>query len=1292
MRLQRLELLGFKSFADRTLMDFGSHTLTGIVGPNGCGKSNVVDAVRWVLGETRPTSLRGSGMTDVIFKGSASRPPMSVAEVTLILTNDGVLEGRGSEVSITRRLFKSGEGEYLIDGQRVRRKDVRDMLFDTGLGSRGYSVLEQGRIDAVLSANPVERRKIFEEAAGISRYRQRRHEAELRLGRVEQDATRLEDVMRELRTRVRSLKIQAGKAERYVIARTEWTEQRSRLAKQQLFDLTRELAELTPLLARLEEDLEGMRARRTECEQTVTLQEDERASVVAELERVSSDAARVAGEIRALDERKTQLALRVASWEASAGEESERAEVLGAELVERRAELESITAQREELEHAFEAARGAADGLVERLRDLTERYREARQAAEEQNETVLARLHEKTAAQNRQRHLEESRGPAEERLARAEAKRSSAEGVLGQLRDDRGAAESRTQACKQELARCEGRGQELERSQREVEADHEAARERSRSLELERARIAARVEGLLDREAELGDLSAGTRRVVEALEETRQVEESGFASNPNIPAGVEGVIPDDANKLPFASDEILGLVADHLLTDVEHARALDSSLGERSLALVARDGTSARSVAGWLRDKEEGLVAVVVPATLASLRDLGGYDSDLLEPEQARAASTGAPGTPLLAVVRVTAGLEPLADALLGDVRLVRDLDAALDGVAADPRWRYVTPGGELVDRAGLVGGQREVAQGAIGRRAEAAQLEEQANDLTRELDKVTAELTELEARREALRSSLDEHRLDLEARRGDLSQASGDLRAVEGRLADLTTSFEVAQREHAQVAEEIALLESQLASAAEERASSEQEFELQNTRLGEYEKGRHLMEEERELLARDESTAQVEVARVAGELRSAQERVEALELRTRELESEIDRSRERKTTFSQNASDGRVETETLGVDAAKLLEERGGLEEQLDELREFEKTGRTRMEELRKVAESVQRELDGAGDQLSQSRLTQQRLELAVEDVLTRAREDLGLNRSDLEQGFEPEEELASEEAMAALDQRVSELKAQLDKLGPVNTDAVDELEEVSERLDFLESQGGDLAKAQKTLRETIARIDQESERLFLETFEEVRDNFQGIFRKLFGGGRAEVRLLDMDNVLESGVEIVARPPGRELLPIALLSGGQRSMTALALLFAVFEARPSPFCVLDEVDAALDDANVDRFLGMLEGYRKTSQFILVTHNKASMSAAQALYGVTMEVKGVSRFVAVELDDVDAFTEAEPGAVVAGAGPSSPAGAPEKERIVELTPQAPPEQAEAPRAEGGVDEASVAEQGSAAGG
>jgi len=438
---------------------------------------------------------------------------------------------------------------------------------------------------------------------------------------------------------------------------------------------------------------------------------------------------------------------------------------------------------------------------------------------------------------------------------------------------------------------------------------------------------------------------------------------------------------------------------------------------------------------------------------------------------------------------------------------------------------------------------------------------------------------------------------------------------------------------EHAQA--EVARLDAELEAQREERDAAQRAYERENQLLEQMEVDRHRMEERREALSREESRAHVELTRLQGELSALRRRQEDLARRVTEDEQEVTRADGRAKDYEANAESGDEEGERIAVDAARLAEERGALELRLDELREVERTGAERIREMRERAEEVQRSLDLVAERLSEARLEAQRLELARTELFERSREELDLDADALRADFEPEPELAAEDALAALAERVTELRTQLDKIGPVNVEAVHELEEVQGRLEFLEGQVKDLADARRSLAETITRIDSESRRLFLETFEEVRSNFQRIFRRLFGGGRADVMLDDEVDVLEAGIEIVARPPGREMLSIGLLSGGQRTLTALALLFAVFEARPSPFCVLDEVDAALDDANIDRFLGMLDTFLESTQFIVVTHNKGTMSACETLYGVTMQIKGVSSFVTVELDEVEEFVPGE---------------------------------------------------------
>jgi chromosome segregation protein len=1197
MRLQRLELFGFKSFADRTVIDFGSNSLTGIVGPNGCGKSNVVDAVRWVLGETRPTSMRGSGMTDVIFKGSTSRAPLGIAEVTIVLANDkDELTTRGPEVAITRRLYKDGNSEYLIDSEKVRLKDVKDLLFDTGLGSRGYSVLEQGRIDAVLSANPLQRRAIFEEAAGISRYRQRRHEAELRLKRVDQDVARVDDVLGELRSRVRSLKIQAGKAERYVAAKEEWTRERRRFLAHRLAGFDIDIERLTPLIQEAEAALAALRQRRAACERDIETSERSRSEVVAALDRTQGRLGAVAGDLRALAERHSQLTMRVASWRASAREEAQRGESLQAQLNERREEHAAFEAALESLRDRAAYAEERARALAAQARELAASYKDVRGAVQRQNDVVLAKLHEKSAAQNRAVHLAEALPAARERVARTAERSAALEASFVSIERESEAARTRLAAADENRAEVEGLLAAAEADLvRSAETIRATETERT-AREVERAAALSRVEALRDRDRELEDLSAGARKVMEAVR---------------------------AGNGPCRAEELLGIVADHLHVDTRLARALDSVLGDRAQALVARDAHVARRIVDWCAEQELGQVAVVIPPGIGAPDCPPPSDYSLFA--QYGAGVEGRLGQ----LVRADAELRPLVRALLCDVVIVSNLDLALELVGLEPGWRFATPRGEVVDAAGFIGGHREVAQGFIGRRSSAQDLEVRAADLERELEALGTQLASLADERQGLVTARNERRAALDGAQRERAEADSGVRTCLARSKDVTAARDAHAREQRGAEVEVQRLESELVAAEAATHAGEELLEVETERLEIMEEGRRRLEAEREDLTREESRAQVEHASARSELGSLEQRLHGHARLLVETEAEIVRAHERAAAYEKSALEGEAETTSLGAETEELVERRAELEGELEELRERERGGAARVQELRRAAEEVQGELDERAEVLGAQRLELQRTDLARTELLGRAKEELDLDALDLTRDFVADDALAVDGALRSLEKHVAELKAQLDKLGPVNVEAVQELEEVGARLEHLETQAQDLADARKGLMETIRTIDEESRRMFLETFEEVRVNFQRIFRQLFGGGKADILLAEGQDVLEAGVDILARPPGRELLPIGLLSGGQRTMTALALLFAVFEARPSPFCVLDEVDAALDDANIDRFLGMLDGFRATTQFIVVTHNKGTMSACQALYGVTMQVKGVSRFVAVELGEVD---------------------------------------------------------------
>ncbi len=1193
MRLKRLELFGFKSFADRMALDF-SAPVTGIVGPNGCGKSNVVDAVRWVLGETRPTSMRGGEMTDVIFKGSASRPALSVAEVTLVLDNaENDLESRGSEVSVTRRVYRSGEGEYLIDGQVVRLKDVREMLYGTGLGSRGYSVLEQGKIDAILSANPLERRAIFEEAAGISRYRARKKETESRLERVQADCLRLDDVLGELERRRRSLKLQAGRAQRFVEAKEAWHSEGKRLALHHAHALCAELAALDGVLAAAEREAEALRESRAAAEQEITVRAGEQESLQASIERTNAASAEAAAELRGLDERRTQLSERAQAARRSAHEEGARAAELERRLSARLEEARVSEERIRELEEGAREAEQRAALLAREVRTLEGNLNALARAHEGQSAAVLKRLHARTTDQNHVQALERAGGLLFERIGRAEARGEELRAQLAAGRDEETERGRELASVVEALAVLEaergaalGEAQGLESQRSDLEA-------RRNALEVEIARLSSRAEALRDWEEERAGLETGARELYRARERGEE---------------------------PALSAELAGLLADHLHPDTRHARALDAALGARAQAVVARSTEAALSIVGWLRARSSGRVSLVLPVgagaparpelpdELSAHPDVLGRLDECARPEPEYAALSGF---------------------LLGNALLVRDLAVALELVARFPAWRFVTAEGDLVDAAGLSGGFQEVTHGPLGRRSTAAELDgerareaEELATLERELERLGRHQNEKATHLRTLGVSL-ERSLERRAR-----LASG-LEALRARLEELGHALVLAEAEQAERVEERARLESELAEVRVRLAAGEDELTRERAALAELEQSRAALEGERDQRARDESRARVEatslVERLEGHRRERVQRQRAAE----ELRLELARSQRLALEQGASAEQGEAAAAALLVERDQRLERRGELEQDLLVLRAREREARRVLEEARALREQQTSTLERALAGLGERRLERQRLELAREDVVRRAREDFALALEELPPEFSPEAELCAVGALEALAQRVRALKESLDELGPVNLEAVAELSEVEERHGFLDAQRADLEDSRKTLTETVRRLNEESERKFLEAFGQIREHFKTIFRQLFGGGRADITLLEGQSVLDAGIEIMARPPGREVLPISLLSGGQRTLTALAILFAVFRAQPSPFCILDEVDAALDEANIGRFLGLLTDTVDETQFVVVTHNKGTMAACRMLYGVTMAVRGVSHVVSVELAQVD---------------------------------------------------------------
>ena len=1206
MRLKRLELFGFKSFADRTTLSF-PEGLTGIVGPNGCGKSNVVDAVRWALGETRPTSMRGGEMTDVIFKGSTSRPALGLAEVTLVLDNSSqILVEHGSEVSVTRRVHKSGEGEYEIDGARVRLKDVKDLLFDTGLGSRGYSVLEQGKIDAVLSANPLERRTIFEEAAGVSRYRQRRKETESRLKRVDADTERLDDVLGELTSRVRSLKIQAGKAERWIEARDRWRIQGTRFARYSIERMEGELQGTREQLETLAQETAELRERRVSSEADVRAREAQQETLHEAVGELSQEAAGLLGDLRTLDERAAQLRERAETQTRAADEEQARIGELEGRLAERRTVLEAVSLEETELSNHVEHTGFLAKGAADTLSEAAKRYREARERSEEQSRITGELLHEKTAAFHRLQGLEQRLEPLAERVAEAEVKSGQAS---ERTRAAEAAVEERSKALGEvvrERAEVEAEAAESRERLEEVDAQHQQLGATQRELELEVASGQSQLSALEDWEREREGLEEGAQRLL------------GLA---------RGLADSDSD--PVASGyaaQLDGVLADHVRCESRLAPALDACLGERARALVAPNAGVAASIGAWIEANELGRAEFVYPIQGDLARRSAGLIPGLVR-ETYRGRLLGA----LADEVEVRADLEgSLAEALDGAL-LVTDREAARELDAVLPGRRFVTLGGEVLEAGHALLGAQRLAPGPVARRVEADAVREALEASRRNLDAIRIDLERIKGEREVGRQRVEAAALEGERVRRVEAELTAEERSARERLEDALRQQEEIEQSVQQAAAEQQLLTTQAKETQAEREELERRFALENGRLEELEAERAEQERSREEAGREETRVRIEQNRLVETLRALVRRREDLGQGCADAAEEIELARSRGEKARREAESGLVRADSLGTEREELEVARKELDVRLTEQQETERAGRAEIEELRRASEQVTTDLETRLAQTGESELERQRCELQLDEVVRRLAEDFELDRQQLFELVEADSELAEPDQAQALENEVSDLKRQLDKLGPVNLEAVNELEEVDARLTFLTEQRSDLAQSRTELLEALEKINSESERLFAEAFEEIRSNFKQIFRLLFAGGKADIELEPDKPLLEAGIEIQARPPGRETLPIGLLSGGQRTMTALALLFSVFQARPSPFCILDEVDAALDDANVARFLGMLSTFLGSSQFVVVTHNKGTMSACDLLHGVTMETKGVSKTVHVQLADVDDF-------------------------------------------------------------
>ncbi|NRA08383.1 MAG: chromosome segregation protein SMC [Myxococcales bacterium] len=1217
MRLKSLELNGFKSFVDKTAIRF-QPGINGVVGPNGCGKSNVVDAMRWVMGEQSPRRLRGKGMEDVIFAGSEGRSSVGMAEVVLSFDNsDGSAPpayAAFSEIQICRRLYRSGESEYLLNKAPCRLRDVQDFFRDTGVGTKGYTIVEQGRIAEIVSAKAEERRTLIEEAAGIGKYKARRREAESKMASTEQNLLRVNDVLTEIRRQISSIERQARKAARYKRLRETQRVLELSVASDERGELAQVLEESRKGLQVLRDEVAALDARNGERELALQEQRLE----LSECERVLTQGS----------EEMLGLRTRIKDCEGHIEYGQREQEGLAQLVVARRGELAELREQRAGQERERAEVEAEFEGVEQAVL--------SGETALEVAETSAREAREQRAG------LEAEREVANSALVEALTEIARGEDRLAAVADRRQQLELRLRGADEGLEIGQSESSRVDHEQQTLE-------EGLRNLLAERDRLMGGVRDALEaneRALETEQAVAESLRTArESLEGRRARFESiqeVLESREDVAEGARYLLGGDAATRRRLG--VRGLLRELIEVDPEAESAVEAVLADRAGALVVESPESALSALEVLRSQNAGRAVLVTTA-----------------PAEPGVRGVVPLGAPLLDCVRARAGCEDLVQSLFAGVQLVEDLREVVSvyGRGRMPAT-FVTRQGDLLAPDGLLRGGSGGETGPLMRVRELRSLEALVEELeaqvaeqarrheaaVAERSRAHDELENLRNRHHTAALAVANHEKDLERTR-ERMKALGE--AQEGRTQERSEL----QAEVDELFQESDRLQGSTEAAGAHRSALQRELDGLGLRIGTL--GREL--ERLETVATERRVEHAGRAEHRDRLQASCEKAVAALSETgswiQRREEEIRDAETRSAELSTSIEEARASLQ------AGLREEenaRMGHDEKRDA---FERVS-AEVGQLDEGLRDLRGEISGARERLGANELQLRESEMKLEHLDQTVREKWDVNleawrppsfEEEAENGAaapagaseaavdsaegedappdEAREARANAEAaQLPLEERrvkLEEVRKKMSTLGDVNLGAIEEHEELGERMRFLAEQKADLESTLASLRDAIARINRTSRKRFRETFEQVSQRFSENFPRLFQGGRASLSLTESEDVLDAGIEIMAMPPGKRLQNVNLLSGGEKTLTAIALLVAVFQVRPSPFFLLDEVDAALDDANVGRFNEIVRELAATSQFVLITHNKRTIEVADVLYGVTMERKGVSKMVAVEM-------------------------------------------------------------------
>ncbi|MDI6783597.1 MAG: chromosome segregation protein SMC [bacterium] len=1182
MYLKKIELVGFKSFVEATVLEFGPG-ISVIIGPNGCGKSNLLDAVRWVLGEQSPRILRCDRMGDIIWNGSSIRAATSMAEVSLTLAEaENVLPLGYHEITVTRRLFRSGESEYLLNKVPCRLKDIEELFMDTGIGSHAYAIMEQGKMDLLLSQKPQERRFVFEEAAGITKYETRKDEATRKLERTEQNLLRLRDIIAEVRKQVNLVERSARATQRFQeyynelksveleLNKTEYDrllgEHRTLTEKNSRFQ--DEVGKLTAAIDKLEAQQEEAKTKATDFEKKLLATQQARQDIDREINEQSSQIAIAKNQITVADETLTNLTQDI-------DQTNQRITEINSAVQKTDQDLTAITAQLQKEEQIVTDQTESVSHLTTRIQQVEQQTRDTNQAIESdtKNYTELR-----------------------EQITRID---TTLESTIIQRKQTETNLNEKQQFAVELNQRYTGLNQQVVQIQQDVSMEKEKIKQQETTKR-----------NLLEQQKEL----------TTALDQLKAEWNTGKARRDSLIAlkeSYEGYYrgPKTILQSKTSFSGLFGTVAELIRPEVKYETALAAALDTVAQYLVVENAAEAKKAVAFLKQKKAGRATVLI---------LDQLDAEVPVAIPAEIINSAGVIGVAATLVRYDRKYQGLVNHLLGNIIVVDTLDTALQLIPKRTAGLHcVTLDGDVISGTSQISsGETESVQ-LFARDREITDLANKIAQLQKQIDQTNEKINKVTQRISQTEKQVEQQQLllfDTEVHYAELQRDIDSLSKQRSRAQEEIDAVSVVLSN--QIADEKKLQEQQTEFSTQ-LTQVEKKIQEQQLTLTELRKQTATAVQEKEEKSNALTAKQIKLADTRNRKQNLTDTTTRLQNELQEKKTALEQKQQQKQATLDRKSTAEISIRTAEEQITLLFVKKDGIGKTLVGLQEEREKLNQQIVQFGAKVHELRRDLNGKQNELRDLEIQLAQHQLQFENILRHIWETY---QTDLKTIPNPE----LPEPLAQLDDlgkraRIEELRARMQRLGPVSPGAVEEYEELKQRFEFLTQQEKDLTDAKEQLIATISHINRTTKDRFAETFAKIQENFHEVFRQVFRGGQAQLTLIDAENVTESGIEIMVNPPGKKLQSITLLSGGEKALSAIALLFAIYRLKPSPFCVLDEIDAPLDDVNIGRFTDLIKELTSQSQYIVITHNKRTMEAADVLYGVTMEEPGVSKVIAVKM-------------------------------------------------------------------